>query len=382
MAGLDLPQADQLVNRMARKDLVRTLLTGLALGAAMRGGAGIYGNVRRNMQRKKEREALKAGPEHDIVFQSGPKVASKQAAMWGKERPWWFVPSMALGAPASIAGGWGGLGMLMKRYRKSRDKEELNDAKQEFEEALASENQTKFSADLDTLAQRYASGELDEELEKSAGGYLSDLYGGVTAFSKGIPPMMYTLMALAGVAGTGAGWKLTGQSDDQKALRAHREASRRRRVSKPVSLVARRIHSPATDELTTKKEPEDDYEPEESRKAAMDKRAGGLGSMALGLGKRVLQGAPAALATAAITAPATAYAMTNTRRGKDFLANRMSDLMQDPKYMNQAVDSITSAARKNPAMMAQVYERAAPMIKWEMLRRHPWIGRLMQHYVP
>lgn len=261
------------LNEQAAKDVSKALAVVLLLGGGLRAAYGIAGNVGRNMRRAEVRNRAEKPEAGAIIFNTKPeeeeddttalnaKSAKAAPLGWGADKPplpAWVVPALLLGTPTAFAAGWMGISAYMKRYRKSRAREELEKAERDFEKALSAEQSTKVARELDDLAAAYVTGELDDTLEKSAGGMrrIDALLG------------LY-LTALVGSAAVGAygGWSMMGGAKGTKEVSAYAEAVRRRHAARSVGLTARN----ATDFDTSQ-----DDTPEE--KPGAEKQAGSVWS--------------------------------------------------------------------------------------------------------
>lgn len=352
--------AQNITNDAAWKDLRRVLLIGLLGGASARAGAGIYGNITRNIRAGQVRNDEKGSPPEEITLPVR-KAAAETPSAGSPPRPGWFVPSAVLGTAGATYAGWAGVSRLLKAYRKAQTRQELAAAKQEFEDAMSSESQMKFSSDLTKLAEAWVDGSLDKDLEKAAG--LLD-YAVTTA--KAVPPAYYTLAALmTGLGGIG-GWKMMGSNPEDEKLRAYREAARRRRIARPVSIVAKPAPPEQPKEDSTNR-PEV-KEPQE-KSSAMYKRAVNWA--------KTLRGAGKFLGSAAVGGIGSSLLMTKTPFGRKYLGGRAEDLMRDPEFIRHAIGSLST----NPAVMSSLYEQMIPAIKQQMIARNPWMGRLAQHFV-
>lgn len=335
----EMPQesAQAFINEDARKNLIKALMTAALLGAGGRGVIGIMGNIRRNMQRKREREKAME-PKHELT------IATKAAAY-----PDWYPAALALGVPGALAGGWMGTDRIMKRYRQTRSRQELEKAKEEFEDALAEEQQLKFSADLSALAEAWSEGKLNEDtLEKAARSLLD---AGWKTY--------LTLAALMTLAGGGIGWKLIGDNPEAMRIKAHREAMRRQRAVRPISLVAR---SKAISHI-----PQDEEREQDTNKMARVKSARSL--------LPHLKSLPGTAMKAGLGALGASWLGTKTRAGRNWMASRSEDLMRDPAFVQRQ----TQLMLQNPRIMQQVYRQMMPTITAQMVQQRPVMGRLMAY---
>jgi hypothetical protein len=351
-------QADTFVNQYAAKDLGKLLLAMLAAGAATRGAVGVYGNIARNLRRKRDRD-LDEKPRYEI------SLPVKSALFDGKPRPDWFAPAAVIGPPLAGAAGWAGMGKLMKTYRRHREQQELDKAKQEFEDALAEERTLKFSVDLHALAEAYEQGELNETLGKVADWIPgSSAVKAVGNVGRGIKPTAITIAAIMAGLGAYGGWRMVGAGDQADELKAYREAQRRRRAERPVSLMARpQVESHTqTDDDEEEKPNDNPYRDSDLSKTAYDKRA------AIGRALRHL-------GTSAGTGLGLSWLMTNTDLGRRWASARTKDLMKDPKFMRSQTQHMLS----NPHVMGQIYQQMMPAITQRMTQQRPVVGRLMAY---
>ena len=394
----ELPQdvAKDFISSHAREKLMRAVMTAALVGAGGRGVVGIIGNMRRNLQRKRDRDVA-ARPVNEITLPI--KAASD---------PIWYPAALATGTTGALAGGWMGTGALMKRYRKARSKQELEKAKREFEDALSGEHQLKFSADLSALAKDWEDGALTDELLEKASWSAVDL--GLKGY--------LTLAAAIALAGGGIGWKMVGNNPEAARVKAYREAMRRRQSLRPVSLVAR---SKAIGQTPQDEDTEDDINKMSHVKQAqwIGSAAKGVGAAAKGIGRavkgigratgispatkvmygsgrragqrmavathRTAKSAPE-LSAAIKSSPGTAAKMglgalgmswlgTNTAPGRRWMGNRAEDLMQDPAFIERQ----TQAMLRNPQIMSQIYQQMMPQITQQMIHNRPVMGRLMAY---
>lgn len=364
-------------------DLIQSLLLAGLIGGGARAGAGIVGSLRRNLRRKREREKDES-VFHEISF---PVKRSSESL----ERPDWTIPATVVGLPLAAAGGWMGVSKLIKAVRKSRDKQEMERAKAEFEEALANERGTKFAFDLDKLAKAWVSGDIDNSLEK-AGNYGRAI--------RSIPPALYTAMTLLGLLGTYGGWKVNkGSSED--LIEAHREAMRRRQLSRPVSLVARSDAYP--------EESAADEKPDKTQKDAFASASnkftkisrGFLGNLGRVAGSRALS----ALIGVGSGLGAT-YLLPKFKWGRDFISGRAQEAMkhpdfaqsqasnfldnpivqqaiqkrmlaqfQNPEFSHQVYGGFVNNLRNDPNSASALYEGLVPTFVDQLSQRRPIVGK-------
>lgn len=358
MPPITVDEASSLMSSEAWKDLRKALMISLGIGVAGRSAVGILGNMRNNIQRKKEREEAvrPATSQVDVPF----KLARDKQADFFTDvpRPWWFAPGAVIGAPLALYGGWAGTGKLLKAYRKKRVNDELESAKQEFEDALASEQAgttSKFAADLNALAEAWAAGKLDADMEKAS----ASLWDQMVQTYRGVPPFLYTLMSLVGALGAYGGWKMMGDNPDLKKIDAYQEAMRRRRVNRPASLVARPKAISTTpqmeDDQTEVPGGESDLNSTYQKAAAL--RTAGRWA------KQLAPYAAAGAAGAGLTALGAKHYLTRTDSGRNMLLKQLNALASDPRFISG------------------LYDQFIPQFKEEMVRRNPVLGRMAQYFV-
>lgn len=343
-------------DRLAFNDARNVILASLIGGAAMRGAFGLYGLNARNIRRKREREAVKPDPGEVEL----PAKEASWADLFSAKvpRPWWFVPATTIGPAAGLVGGWAGMGALMKKYRKHREREELRKAKEEFEAALEDERSSKFASDLNELASAYVNGELDDDLEKSA--TFVDWAGDRVKY---IGPTLATLALLSGGIGVTGGWALRGNSGQQAKIKAYREAMRRKRISRPSSLMAR----PAA--TSTQKSDESDKSDKLQDSESTEKSAS-ISKVLRGVGKYV--GIPAASAVGG------GLLMTETPVGKWYLKNRMNRLLQDDEFVDNTINQVLT----NPEVKRQFSRRLMPAMYQNFMQSHPTLSRIAKFINP
>lgn len=348
---MNYEEAVAMRDSLAVHDAKKAIIASLLGGAALRGAFGLYGLNARNIRRKKERDEIKPNPGEVPL----PAKAAADNDIGNIPRPWWYTPAAVLGPPAGFAAGWAGVGALLKRYRKQREREELAKAKEEFEAALADERSSKFACELHDLAQSYVSGDLDADLEKSA--TFIDWVGNKASW---VGPALATLAIISGSAGALGGWKLRGNSGEQAKVKAYREAMRRKRISRPSSLMARPAATP-TDDQGTKADSDDN---DASEKTAS------FGNTLKSVGKYV--GIPAA------SAVGTGLVLTETPLGKWYLQNRMHRLLQDNSFVDSTINDVIS----NPKVRKQVANRLMPAMYRQFMQQHPVLSSIAKFMDP
>lgn len=138
------------VQSTAKSKIIHSLLAGLALGGAARGGVGLYNLVRRNLENSPEPETADIGfssEEADELSKAAglTDILLGNSAQHPSEVPWF--PAAALAAASGGAyGGWKIFDKLMDDRRKAEQEEALETAKLRFNEALQSSTE-KYSED-------------------------------------------------------------------------------------------------------------------------------------------------------------------------------------------------------------------------------------------
>jgi hypothetical protein len=206
------------VRASAMRDIKHMLLAGLGIGAAARGGYGIYNLLRRNVaptrkpisgpvmteipydERKRRKLASDEEPQEKQAFTDWFKRLMKGEESTQKTSiPWQLVGSMGAGA-GGLYGGWSVMDMLLDRRRQQAKQDEVEQAKKEFERALVSqykrpgktaEDSSSLGVALDAVFDQVTEGK--EGLEKAAASDISGqalnmygLYGGTTALLAGL----------------------------------------------------------------------------------------------------------------------------------------------------------------------------------------------------
>lgn len=144
------PALSKNVHATAKAKLIHSLLAGLALGGAARGGVGLYNLVRRNTEKTPKPATATIGfspeEEDELAKAAGfGDILTGRDAQGVSEIPWF--PAAALAAASGGAyGGWKIFDKLMDDRRKAEQEEALETAKLRFNEALQSSTE-KYSED-------------------------------------------------------------------------------------------------------------------------------------------------------------------------------------------------------------------------------------------
>lgn len=159
----------------------------LGLGMGLRGLAGLW---QRTRPQSTDLKRL-SGPAV-LTFPIPEKEQKKKKELTkAADSKWtvpWYAPSMAMVGVGGLAGGWKTIDTMMKRERDKERETELDDARQQFHNALIAQYNTKQGAALGTILDR-----IYDLFEKSAG--LKDIaqtipglygtYAGLTALMSG-----------------------------------------------------------------------------------------------------------------------------------------------------------------------------------------------------
>ena len=175
--------------------------------------------------------------------------------------PWdepWIYPAAVLGSIGATYLGYKGVDAILNALRRRRAARELEQARQEFEDALASQYQqselaeqagVKYSSAgavgcmADVLARSHISGELAEQLEKFAQEFQpTEKHGPLWQYTRGLGSKTFglymaalTALALASAAG---GYHLAkSREGKRKQYEAASELLRRRRLAEPPRVV-------------------------------------------------------------------------------------------------------------------------------------------------
>ncbi len=118
----------------ATKDILKALLLAGGLGAAARGASGLQ-----SMFAPKKKVSPGRVVEMPVPYPTESDGEEKKAdnslatSRYGLN---YFMPSMLLGAPLAAYGGWKGVDAILNSQRRKEKEKELEQAKQEYEQAL------------------------------------------------------------------------------------------------------------------------------------------------------------------------------------------------------------------------------------------------------
>lgn len=244
--------ATQPLRQDAMRDVLHTALFAGGMGAAAGGGVGLYNLLRRNLAKRKRTNHLTEMPI-GVPADSVPGLA-KAAGWWGelmagklatgKEGIPWYRPAQAA---AGIGAGVGSFALVDKllKYRRRKDQEaEVNQAKSQFEQALAENQGAKLASDtqLPALLDR-----LYDQLEKAAG-ILDSVLPSNNTLGSVLGAYGAYAAPLALVSGYAA-YKTANKNSQRKVLeKALKLRSQRRQALQPAELVAKPVPLSSTEE--------------------------------------------------------------------------------------------------------------------------------------
>jgi hypothetical protein len=145
------------LNSDAFKDIKHLFLASLGAGLAGRGAVGLFNTFGRNQPKKP-----RSGPAtFTLPYPAEPKVANwldsvsnfaKGDSATSKSGIPWYTPAM-LGAGMAGAGlGWKGLDVVLEKQRNAEREKQLNQARQQFHDALMSQYSKPVSTHPDLLS--------------------------------------------------------------------------------------------------------------------------------------------------------------------------------------------------------------------------------------
>lgn len=224
----------------ALQQLMRLGVAGVGMGAAGRGAMGLYRIISRRFG-KQPQLSVPAPVELTVPYPGRERLATKRkqksASIGGllrgegaasrSEIPW-FAPAALLTGVGSVAGGWKGMDMLLDSQRKARQRDELERAKKDYEEALLSQYDQKSAAERTPGEQLGdALDELFDSLEKNAD-WTQQLLGGYGLYATG-----------SGLAAALAAYQMAKKRNDAELLRkAQQQRLRSRYEAQPAPVYA------------------------------------------------------------------------------------------------------------------------------------------------
>lgn len=189
-------QQQQLQNKQVLNALKQLTLTGVGVGATIRGFHGLTGLLNDRgptastrvinlpvTAPKKEKEPIKQAAGMADLFLNTPGA----------------LPAALLGTPLSVYGGWKGVDMMLDKIRKKEQRSKLDQAKTQYEQALLGSYKQAVASNLDCLftAVKQAEGEsLPAWLANQAA---SAVYGMIPTTAKNSVKNLYGAYALGAI---------------------------------------------------------------------------------------------------------------------------------------------------------------------------------------
>ena len=156
----------------AKSQILNTMLLGGGLGAAFRGVTGLSNLLGESKPTASPRRVVELPVPYADKPTAKKSVKEKRAGDEDATVPYglsYYMPGMLLGGGLAAAGGWKGVDALIDRQRHKQETESLDEAKQEYEDALLGSYKRAVDEALDKAFKTY---------EKKAG--LADITGGLT----------------------------------------------------------------------------------------------------------------------------------------------------------------------------------------------------------
>lgn len=227
--GLQLAQ-NQRLQSDAKKDIVRNLVMALGGGAALRGAVGLHSMVTEPARIKPTQRVVEmpvAYPADEEEKRSRDATATSPLGLS------YYAPGMLLGGAVAGYGGWKGVDALLDRQRRKQTDEELDSAKQEYEQALLGAYKKATDSALDQAFAGYT---------KSAGlgQFLED---SVSTVAPNAPGMAKGLGLTYGLATAPLGFMMVNnmlKKNSKRALlqKAMQERARRQALTQPPEIYA------------------------------------------------------------------------------------------------------------------------------------------------
>lgn len=274
MARITPSEAQAVINRITMRRVLRNAALAAAAGGAVRATTGIAGNIGKNYKGWNKRLRAGRDPGEIVVAipeeeEAQPKTAGlNRWKMMNKKRlarqhdmpeassaiaqmiagrkkkaedlavPSWAVPAYTLGVPMSFFLGVAGTNRLIREVRKAQTARKMQQARKEFDNALAEERNTKFARDLHELAQAHVHGDLPNLLSWRPKA-VTGLAQGAGSVARGTAGLYATVATILAGLGGAAGWRMVGKGPNASKVEAYDEAMRRWRVANPLTLTAR-----------------------------------------------------------------------------------------------------------------------------------------------
>ena len=233
-AGAEAPDLqiaqNQRLQADAKKDIVRNLVMALGGGAALRGAVGLHSMVTEPSRIRPTQRVVEmpvAYPADEEEKRSRDANATSPLGLS------YYIPGMLLGGAVAGYGGWKGVDALLDRQRRKQTDDELDSAKQAYEQALLGAYKKATDSALDQVFDGYV---------KSAGfGKLIDDV--VSSVAPNAPGIAKGLGATYGLATAPLGFMMVHnmlKKNSKRALlqKAMQERARRQALAQPPEIYA------------------------------------------------------------------------------------------------------------------------------------------------
>lgn len=171
----------------AKRDIVRNLVMALGGGAALRGAVGLHSMVTEPSRIKPTQRVV----EMPVAYPSDEdEKQGRDAAATSPVGLSYYIPGMLLGGAVAGYGGWKGVDALLDRQRRKQTDEDLDSAKQEYEQALLGSYKKATDSALDQAFVPYTKA-------AGIGKVLDDTVSAVAPNAPGIASGLGTTYALA-----------------------------------------------------------------------------------------------------------------------------------------------------------------------------------------
>lgn len=227
--GLQLAQ-NQRLQSDAKKDIVRNLVMALGGGAALRGAVGLHSMVTEPARIKPTQRVVEMPVSYPADEEEKRSRDANATSPVGLS---YYVPGMLLGGAVAGYGGWKGVDALLDRQRRKQTDEELDSAKQEYEQALMGAYKKATDSALDQAFSGYV---------KSAGP-IKLLDDAVSTVAPNAPGMATGLGLTYGLATAPLGFMMVHnmlKKNSKRALlqKAMQERARRQALTQPPEIYA------------------------------------------------------------------------------------------------------------------------------------------------
>lgn len=122
-------QVNQQMQSDAIRSILKTLALGVGTGAAIRGVTGLFESSKNPKKGPRVIDMPVAYPKEKNAIDSNSRATSPHGLDY-------YLPSMLVGAPLAVYGGWKGVDLLLNRAKEQESKAKLEVAKKKYEDAL------------------------------------------------------------------------------------------------------------------------------------------------------------------------------------------------------------------------------------------------------